>query len=490
MERQNEMQPSSTNNSAREVFPAQVAGQFYTADANELRTQVRGFINAAKVPSSLRNKDIVGILSPHAGYVYSGPVAGYAYAAAAESGAKIVIVMALNHRRAGVTVSLLNMDTYETPLGEVPIHREAVQQLIAAYPDTFSDDRSMFENEHSLEVQLPFIQEALPDAEVVPMIVACMDETVLQRASEALKSKWGSFKDVLFVISSDLSHFFPYAEAQGYDNTSLSLLEQWKIDDWLAHASNSRKGMCGVKPLYTFARVFDSYDTAKREVVRLRYMNSGDTAGDKSQVVGYGALAFVLDEGIRTAQTPGTDFGPYDVVLRRELMRRAKAAVRAAVRGEKLNTETPAEPLLQKDGAAFVTLKKKGQLRGCIGHVIARVPLYQCINDVAMAAATRDTRFSPVTEAELSQLSYEISILTAPKPTTPDDVVVGRDGLIISRGPYSGLLLPQVPIEWNWNREQFLSHTCQKAGLPMDCWTDDETQIQSFRAIVFGEDDL
>jgi AmmeMemoRadiSam system protein A len=99
-------------------------------------------------------------------------------------------------------------------------------------------------------------------------------------------------------------------------------------------------------------------------------------------------------------------------------------------------------------------------------------------------------RFSPVSPDELDELTYEISVLTTPEPTTPDQVVVGRDGLIMSRGGRSGLLLPQVPIEWNWNREQFLQHTCRKAGLPLDCWKDQDTKIKSFRAIVWGEDDL
>jgi AmmeMemoRadiSam system protein A len=137
-----------------------------------------------------------------------------------------------------------------------------------------------------------------------------------------------------------------------------------------------------------------------------------------------------------------------------------------------------------------VTLKKAGDLRGCIGHVAARVPLYRCVSDVGRAAAVEDSRFDPVRPDELPTLSYEISVLTAPQPTTVDQIVVGRDGLIMSRGGYSGLLLPQVPGEWGWNKEEFLMHTCRKAGLPMDCWKDPATQIKSFRAIVWGEGDL
>ena len=129
-------------------------------------------------------------------------------------------------------------------------------------------------------------------------------------------------------------------------------------------------------------------------------------------------------------------------------------------------------------------------MRGCIGHVIARVPLFKCVADVARSATIHDTRFSPVRPDELDSLSYEISVLTAPESTTPENVVVGRDGLIMSRGGRSGLLLPQVPVEWNWSREEFLASTCRKAGLPLSCWKDPETKIESFRAIVWGEADL
>lgn len=480
----------------KQIFPAQVAGQFYTDNAVALKAQIQEYLDdAAKSPgamSALKERDLVGVLSPHAGYVYSGPVAGYAYAAAAARASQYrrVVVMALSHRRAAPTISLLDMDGYATPLGTIPIERETVQKLAGENPELFRADSNMFAQEHSLEVQLPFIQVALPHVKIIPMIVATFDDNLLTTAGTVLFDMFGEQPDTLFVISSDLSHFFPYDEAQRYDDKSLSLIETWDIAHWLPHAAQSRKGMCGVKPMYTFARMFENYDSELRQVSRLKYLNSGDTAGDRSQVVGYGALAFSLKKGIRTGKSSETKYGPYTPELRKELMRLARTSVRAAARGETVRMAKPEAAILAESGAAFVTLKKNGQLRGCIGHVVARIPLYQCVEEVARAAAIRDPRFNPVTPAELDDLSYEISILTRPEPIRAEDVVVGRDGLIISRGGYSGLLLPQVPIEWNWDREEFLSHTCRKAGLPMDCWHDSDTRIEAFRAIVFGEDEL
>lgn len=248
--------------------------------------------------------------------------------------------------------------------------------------------------------------------------------------------------------------------------------------------------MCGYRPMLAFVSMFEKYAIKSRSVSQLVYKNSGDTAGDRSRVVGYGALAFSLEKDMRTEEKERKDFGPFRAEERRYLMNLAKESVRAAVKGQSFSPAKPADEQMMSKGAAFVTLKKEGSLRGCIGHVIARVPLYQCVSDVARAAAIHDTRFSPVTEEELAGLSYEISVLTPPVPIDPHDVIIGKHGLIMTQGSRSGLLLPQVPVEWGWNREEFLAHTCHKAGLPLNCWKEPETRIESFQAIVFGEDDL
>ena len=473
------------------AFPSQVDGQFYPADPKKLRAEVESFLTKAsgKKLSDVEQRDIVGIIAPHAGYVYSGPVAGEAYRAVQGKPYKTVVLLALSHRRAASKVEVLRRPGYDTPLGSVPIDQEAAAALIGEHPDLFAADESVFKGEHSLEVQLPFIQVALPDARVIPIIAAVYDnEGLIPAAAKALFDTFGNRKDVLFVASTDLTHFFPYDDAVSYDTALLSLLEKWNIAKW-REVAPTKKGMCGHLPVSTLVDLFSQYDEKARKVTLLDYRNSGDTAGDTGHgVVGYGALAFSVPEGTRTEADK--DFGPLTVEDRRYLMTLAKDAVRAAAEGDSFSLKAPVSSLLKEKGAAFVTLKKHGNLRGCIGHVIAHIPLYECVKDVARAAAIHDTRFSPVTPGELPELTYEISVLTPPEPTTPDKVVVGRDGLIMSRGGRSGLLLPQVPIEWNWGREEFLSHTCIKAGLPSDCWRDPDTQIESFRAIVFGEEDL
>ncbi len=472
------------------AFPAQVAGGFYTDNPGELRKQVQGFLDAASSAGVDSARDIVGILAPHAGYRYSGPVAGHSYRAVMGRDYRTVVVLALSHRRPAVKGVVLDRPAYDTPLGSLKINRRLVHKLLDEHGDVFEVNEKVFNGEHSLEVQLPFIQLALPQADIVPIIVAVHDDEMVARIGAALFDVLGKRADVVFAISSDLSHFFQYDKAKALDDNTLGLLAAWKLDEWNVAASKQSEGMCGYRPMQTFVNMFGKYDVNARKVTRLAYQNSGDTAGDKSRVVGYGALLFSLEKGMRTEQGSEKDFGPFTARDRRYLMELAKKSVAAAARGESFEPSAPPSPIISEKGAAFVTLKKAGKLRGCIGHVIARVPLLKCVSDVARSATIHDTRFSPVRPDELGDLSYEISVLTAPEPIKPEDVVVGRDGLIMARGGRSGLLLPQVPIEWGWDREEFLAHTCRKAGLPLDCWKDPDTKIESFRAIVWGEEDL
>jgi len=175
---------------------------------------------------------------------------------------------------------------------------------------------------------------------------------------------------------------------------------------------------------------------------------------------------------------------------RRWLLELARETVEAAVLGRPLpEPEPPAGPLYENRGA-FVTLKRHGALRGCIGHVVGHEPLWRSVRDNAVNAALRDPRFPPVAPEELPEIEIEVSALTPLEPVAdPSEIVVGRDGLLVERGPFRGLLLPQVPVEWGWDLETFLDHTCRKAGLEPGCWRDPRTRLLRFQAEVFGEND-
>jgi len=480
---------------SKKVFPPQTAGSFYTADPAELKSQVESYMNSAEQLDELKDRDLLVIVSPHAGYIYSGPVAGWAFAQARGRKYTTAVVLALNHRSRASKAGLLDMDAYATPLGELQIDRNEVKALLEKHGSVFKADEGLFFREHSLEVQLPFVQVAMPGTSIVPVIVATHQMDTLKNIGEALFEQFGDRKDVIFIASTDLSHFHSYDEAMKLDEKNINRILRMEVEKIASESPGN--GMCGAGAVISLIEMFRKYPDKGRKINKIKYMNSGDTAGDKSRVVGYGAVAFSLDKGVRTSDSPsgtgqvesGTDSGDFTKEEREELMRIAKETVSAAVEGRKYVPDAPSSEKLKKLGAAFVTLKKGGQLRGCIGHVIARIPLYQTVASVGWAAAVQDYRFSPVKPEELKDLSFEISVLTAPEPVKDvNEIVVGTHGLIMTRGSRSGLLLPQVPVEWKWTRDEFLDHTCRKAGLPYGCWRDPDTKIESFRAIVWGEE--
>jgi AmmeMemoRadiSam system protein A len=223
------------------------------------------------------------------------------------------------------------------------------------------------------------------------------------------------------------------------------------------------------------------------EVRLLKYANSGDVpAGDKSRVVGYSAFAFIKSSKEKKMEE---EFS-LDKKAQQVLLDIARKSVEIAVKENKVyEPSSQGIKSIEQDRGAFVTLKINGQLRGCIGYTAPIKPLYLAVRDVAIQAATGDPRFRPVSVDELPLLQYEISVLSPfHHVRNIDEIKIGRDGLLIKKGPYAGLLLPQVPVEWGWDRKTFLEQTCKKAGLPPDAWKDPEADLFRFSAFVFGEE--
>jgi AmmeMemoRadiSam system protein A len=289
--------------------------------------------------------------------------------------------------------------------------------------------------------------------------------------------------NTLIVASSDLSHYHPYADAVKLDHKTLKAIEEW---DYLSMARNFESRVweaCGGGPIVAAMIASERLGASQAKV--LDYANSGDTSGDKTRVVGYGAVAFVKAPARAAASE-----APFSLSQREkdELLNIARRSVESSVRDHKQYEYSPVgfETLAQERGA-FVTLKEKGQLRGCIGYVAPIKPLYITVRDVAAFAALRDTRFRPVSTSELGALQYEISVLSPlHRVLDINEIRVGQHGLIMKRGDTEGLLLPQVPVEEKWDLATFLEQTCYKAGLPKNAWQDADTDIFRFTALVFG----
>jgi MEMO1 family protein len=461
-----------------------VAGQFYPAKPDELNRMLDEFLAKAEVPAI--SGRIVAVIAPHAGYIYSGGVAAHSYAVLKGQKFERVVVIAPSHFESFPFSSVFNGDAYATPLGMVPVDKDFAQKLAKLSPLIQLSSRGHTpgsqQGEHAVEVELPFLQHVLGEFKLVPIV---MGEQTYQteRALGVSLAKMISGSDTLIVVSSDLSHYHTYDQASALDHRTLQAIEKW---DYLSLSENFQAGVweaCGGGPIV--AAMIAAERLGANEARILKYANTGDVTGDHSRVVGYGAVALIRSAS-PAAQNEGLSLGQEE---RQTLIQLAKQSVEAVVRDKKVFEPAAAdqEPLQQERGV-FVTLREKGELRGCVGLITAQKPLYLAVRDAAALAAVRDPRFMPVRVSELPQLEYEISVL-GPFRRVYDvkEIQVGKHGLLIIRGDSEGVLLPQVATEQRWERKTFLEEACVKAGLPRRAWKDKDTDIFVFSALVFDE---
>lgn len=477
--------PGANPTGPAKVRPAAVAGTFYPADPTQLRSMIDQLLSRAQPPKI--EGELIGLISPHAGYVYSGGVAAHGYALLRGMKYERVVVISPSHIDFFNFSAVYDGDAYETPLGQIPVDKEFAQQLAAADRSIRLSDRghrvAAGQAEHALEVQLPFLQVTLGQFRLVPIVMGDQRYELCRALGVALAKTIGNSK-TLIVASSDLSHYHPYAQATSLDQKTLRAIQEW---DYLSLSRNFEAQVweaCGGGPI--IAAMIAAERLGAKQAILAKYANSGDVTGDKSRVVGYGSVALVKPARRAQAVEPAFELSEDE---QKTLLEIARKSVETAVKEHRLY-ECPAptsERLLQERGA-FVTLKKHGQLRGCIGYVAPLKPLYLTVRDVAALAATRDPRFQPVKPDELPLLEYEISVLSPLRRVLSiNEVQVGRDGLVVRKGDAEGLLLPQVPVEQGWDRETFLRETCIKAGLHPEAWKEPSTDIFRFTAFVFTE---
>jgi AmmeMemoRadiSam system protein A len=302
--------------------------------------------------------------------------------------------------------------------------------------------------------------------------------------SEALLSVLPGRRAVV-IASSDLSHYPSYHDARAVDAATLAAIEtsdparvRETIDGLMsAGFSDLATCACGQGPILVATRVAGGLGADT--VTILRYANSGDTPyGDRERVVGYGAVMFWR-------------YTPPDLAeaQRQELLKLARATIDEYLKTGEIPDYEAADPVLARRSGAFVTLKKDDELRGCIGDLSADVPLYQRVQGLALAAATSDPRFPPLTIEELDEVDIEISILSPPhRITDTQQIEVGTHGLVILGSGRQGVLLPQVPVEEGWDREEYLENLCLKADLTHNCLADQPT-LYAFTTVVFGEEE-
>jgi MEMO1 family protein len=433
--------------------------------------------------------DAIALVAPHAGYVYSGPVAAYTYASL--KGRKIdrVIVIAPSHFEAFGFSSVYDGAAYTTPLGRVPVDYAFAAKLASGAKSirlsSLGHQATREKPEHSIEVQLPYLQRALGNFQLVPIIMGNHRYEYSREMGLAIAKLLKGTNNTLILASSDLRHYLTYDENVKADRKTLNALAEY---DYLSMSRNFESGVweaCGGGPIVAAMIAAERLGATEARV--LRYANSGDIpGGDKSRVVGYGAAAFLKAEGQADAERPFT----LDTAGKSELMAIARRSVESIVRDRKeYQPPAPSSQALAQERGAFVTLTERGQLRGCIGYVAPMKPLYLTVRDVARFAATQDTRFNPVAAGELSQLHYEISVLSPMRHVADaKEIVIGKHGLLLRNGRYEGIFLPQVPVEEKWNLATYLEQLGFKAQMSGEAWHDPGTDLFRYTAVVFGEE--
>ena len=475
---------SRSGGQARTIRQPAVAGTFYPADAKELASMIDGFL-AKAAPPPLEN--VVALVAPHAGYQYSGPVAAYSYALLKGRKFDRVVVIAPSHYEAFDYLSVYDGAAYATPFGQVPVDQAFAAKLAKMSPSiklsgaghTVSPNRM----EHSIEVQLPFLQRVIGQFELVPIIMGDQSYDACRALGVAL-AKLVAGTNTLIVASSDLSHYHTYDDAESIDHKTLKAIGEYDYLDLSRNLDLRVWEACGGGPIVAAMIAAERLGANQAKV--LHYANTGDVTGDHSRVVGYGAVALVKAAGATAAAEP-----PFSLTKQEKdaLLKIARRSVETAVReGKTYQCSAGGMAALEQERGAFVTITKNGELRGCIGSVAPVKPLYLIVREVAAMAALRDTRFRPVTTSELGDLQYEISVLS-PLRRVMDirEIRVGQDGLLIRARGQEGLLLPQVASEEKWDRATFLEQLCHKAGLPGRAWQDAGADLFRFTALVFGD---
>jgi len=467
---------------------AAVAGKFYEARPEKLRAEVSAFLKPGTLPAGRA----AGFLVPHAGYAYSGAVAGKAFAPFKDVRFDTLVIMATGHTMALPKGALLAEGAFETPLGLVEIDAAFCAELLK--------EKKLFENlpraheaEHAIEVQLPFLQVLKGGAvKIVPLLFNSPDADLLEEAGRAIGRAMKGRK-ALFCVSSDLSHYPPGNIAEISDRSVLLALRQAMRNTSPAYFDMANALLlskasqyldttaCGQAAMTVGAAA--ALELGCNDFELALYTHSGKVSGDDSAVVGYGA-------GYFTEASP-KPAGALDLSkeMQSELLALARKSIAAGLEtGKAAGQPLSQRPEFNQPAAIFVTLTLDGELRGCIGSLEPRAALSDMVASYACSAAFEDPRFERVSETELKKIKIEISVLSPlERVKTADAVKVGVHGVYVKSGRRSGTYLPQVWEHFK-KKEDFLSSLCmEKAGLSADAWKGKEVELYTYTVNPFTE---
>lgn len=431
----------------KKIRPTAAAGKFYTNNKQELLAQLNNFSQSNSYDFDYKTR---AVIVPHAGYMYSGQLAsnGFQYL---DKKVKNIFIIGPPHYIPVKNVALSSFDMWSTPLGEISVNQEINQELVKNFHCEFED--LAFADEHSLEVQVPFIQKNFQNIKIIPILASNQE-----KVTNIIAHYWENHENA-FVISSDLSHFYPSSEAKKIDNITAEMIELKNIEEFNPRQACGAVGICG---LVKFAK------ERGFSLIRIGMVNSGDVTGDNSRVVGYGS--WLLYEGEKNAFIKK--------YLSDLVIDICKKSILAGLNKEPVPEFEKIPAVLEQSGACFVTLEKNGNLRGCIGSIIAHRSLIDDLVKNAQNSAFSDTRFQPLKNEEFDDLSIDVSLLSSPEKMDFKDeadllaqIRPFVDGIIIKDKGYQAVYLPSV---WELlpEKEMFLNSLKIKAGMPPKHFSD------------------
>ncbi len=469
--------------SAQDIQDAELAGSWYPDSPGILKKKIENYLDEAN-PDNLGG-ELLAIISPHAGIDYCGKVSAWGFKAASFEPIDLVVVVGFSHRMDYDGTAVFAKEGFKTPLGVLYTDKGLLAKVTRG--SKIFADAEPFKGENSIELLLPFIQTALGNPKVLLLAMGRQSFQNAQILGDALYEILKGQKNFLLIASTDLSHYLSQQEAEAIDADTAGLITKLKPEE-LFSASLGQNRMCGAGAVVAVEIAVEKLGADK--AVILKQATSFDTGGDKTRVVGYLSAAFLKENSaerkIKESKTMETSLNPRQ---RKELLKLARNTIELYLKKGEIFEPEIQDPALKQIQGVFVTLRKGGELRGCIGNIIGSAPLYFGVRDMAIASSTEDPRFPAVTEDELSDIEIEISVLTPLKKiTNPDEIILGTHGVLVKQGFRSGVYLPQVATETGWSKEEFMNSLCaHKAGIAEDAWKKGKCEIYIFSAEVFGE---
>lgn len=478
-----------------------LAGSWYPGNQDELNKQIDTFFLQAKEKINVKlDSAPLALIVPHAGYAYSGYGAASGYFLLQKYTYDRIIILAFSHQIPHSSIAISDFDKFRTPLGDIHVDAALKNELLKkkslfiTMPDI---DKT---SENSMEIQLPLIQKAAPSAKILGLYVGQLNEKQFKEAAEMLKRY--ITPRTLFVASSDFTHYgenynyIPFPKDANI-RKNLSILDGGAINEitainpkgFLNHIQNTDDTICGKNPIALLLYTLSATQNKGIQSTLVNYYTSGDLVGDFTNSVSYVTIAFY--------QTNTQKENPYTGLANDEkklLLKLARESIQYYFAHDSLmpvdEKQNPINKNLKELRGAFVTLKINKELRGCIGHIEPVQELYKDVIENAVNAAFNDHRFNPLTQEEYRHVEIEISALTPIKKINSiDEIQVGKHGVILRKGFYSGVFLPQVPVEQGWNKTEYLENLCSKAGLN-DKNAYKDANLYIFSAEVFSEAEL